>query len=113
MLIRTDCMHSRIGSQESPGVAWPLTRWVAETTLGRGAGYGGAGWCRICSWDGENTSPRCGEALGRCWQQKRLPGREWEMTFGLFCGSPLDIIGDGECMGSWFGLGAVRVTVGC
>lgn len=44
MLTRTDCMHSRIGSQESPGVAWPLTRWVAETTLGRGAGYGGAGW---------------------------------------------------------------------
>lgn len=43
MLTRTDCMHSLIGSQESPGVPRPLTRWVAETTLGRGAGYGG-GW---------------------------------------------------------------------
>lgn len=61
---------------------------------------------------GEHIS-RCREALGRCWQQKRLPEREWEMIFGLFCGSPLDIIGDGECMGSWFGLGAVGVTVGC
>lgn len=35
------------------------------------------------------------------------------MIFGLFCGSLQDIIGDEECMGSWFGLGAVGVTVGC